>query len=189
MERPGPVGGAGVPQLAPPSGLVHLSFIAAMEEFRAEGRGGDDDDTTLGRTLRDYGDKWHDPVVFERYVAEVRAAVHPAEPFSVPVTTLWYADGADYFGRLAIRHNVNTRFLREYGGHIGYDVRPTARRRGHATAILIDSLPYARELGLASVLVTCDTDNTGSRKVIEAAGGAFDDERGGKLRYWVPTAV
>ncbi|MER5254091.1 GNAT family N-acetyltransferase [Streptomyces sp. NPDC002855] len=160
-----------------------------MEEFRAEGRGGDDDDTTLGRTLRDYGDKWHDPAVFERYVTEAREAAHPAEPFSVPVTTLWYADGADYFGRLAIRHNIATRFLREYGGHIGYDVRPTARRRGHATAMLIGCLPYARALGLASVLVTCDTDNTGSRKVIEAAGGAFEDERGGKLRYWIPTGA
>ncbi|MGE6734664.1 GNAT family N-acetyltransferase [Streptomyces sp. NPDC059900] len=187
MTRPEPVARAGAARLAPPSGRVHLSFIAAMEEFRAEGRGGADDDTTLGRTLRDYGDKWHDPVVFERYVAEVHEAVHPAEPLAVPVTTLWYADGSHYLGRLAIRHNIATRFLREYGGHIGYDVRPTARRRGHATAMLIDSLPHARALGLASVLVTCDTDNTGSRKVIEGAGGAFEDERGGKLRYWIPT--
>ncbi|MGW5738847.1 MULTISPECIES: GNAT family N-acetyltransferase [Streptomyces] len=188
MPPPEPAGGTG-PRLAPPTGLVRLSFVAAMEEFRAEGRGGPDDDTTLGRTLRDYGDKWHDPVVFERYVAEVDAAVHPAEPYSVPVTTLWYADGAEYVGRLAIRHHVNTRFLREYGGHIGYDVRPTARRRGHATAMLVDSLPYACALGLDSVLVTCDTDNTGSRKVIEGAGGVFEDERGGKLRYWIATAA
>ena len=36
--------------------------------------------------------------------------------------------------------------------------------------------------------MTCDTDNTGSRKVIEAAGGTFEDERGGKLRYWISTA-
>ncbi|MBW5422905.1 GNAT family N-acetyltransferase, partial [Streptomyces sp. BG9H] len=74
-----------MPQLAPPTALVHRSYIAAMEEFRAEGRGGQDDDTTLGRTLRDYGEKWHDPVVFERYVAEVDAAAYPAAPHSVPV--------------------------------------------------------------------------------------------------------
>ncbi|MFK4064638.1 GNAT family N-acetyltransferase [Streptomyces sp. NPDC029674] len=178
-----------MPRLAPPTGLVHQSFIAAMEEFRAEGQGGPDDDTTLGRALRDYGDKWHDPAVFERYVTEVSAAVHPADPYSVPVTTLWYVDGADYLGRLAIRHTIATRFLREYGGHIGYDVRPTARRRGHATAMLFGCLPYAAELGLESVLVTCDTDNTGSRKVIEAAGGTFEDERGGKLRYWIRTGL
>jgi predicted acetyltransferase len=37
------------------------------------------------------------------------------------------------------------------------------------------------------VLVTCDVDNTASRRVIEAAGGLFQDQRGPKLRYWVPT--
>lgn len=178
-----------MPRLTPPTSLVHHSYIAAMEEFRAEGRGGPDDDTTLGRTLRDYGGQWHDPAVFARYLAEVDAAAHPAVPHSVPVTTLWYVDGADYFGRLAIRHTIATRFLREYGGHIGYDVRPTARRRGHATGMLRACLPYAAELGLESVLVTCDTDNTGSRKVIEAAGGVFEDERGGKLRYWIRTGL
>jgi predicted acetyltransferase len=47
---------------------------------------------------------------------------------------------------------------------------------------------YARALGLERVLVTCDTTNTGSRKVIEAGGGEFEDERGGKLRYCIQTA-
>ncbi|WP_239567691.1 GNAT family N-acetyltransferase [Streptomyces sp. G44] len=178
-----------MPELAPPTGLVHHSYIAAMEEFRAEGRGGPDDDTTLGATLGEYGEKWHDPAVFERYVAEVTAAEHPAGRLGVPVTTLWYLDGGDYLGRIAIRHTIGTRFLREYGGHIGYDVRPTARRRGHATAMLRGCLPYAARLGLESVLVTCDTDNTGSRKVIEASGGVFEDERGGKLRYWIRTGL
>ncbi|MEU5581292.1 GNAT family N-acetyltransferase [Streptomyces huasconensis] len=179
-----------MPELAPPTGLVHRSFIAAMEEFRAEGRGGPGDDTTLGATLREYGEKWHDPAVFERYVAEVTAAAEqPPGQLGVPVTTLWYTDGGEYLGRIAIRHTIATRFLREYGGHIGYDVRPTARRRGHATGMLRACLPYAAELGLESVLVTCDTDNTGSRKVIEASGGVFEDERGGKLRYWIQTEL
>ncbi|MEU6824949.1 GNAT family N-acetyltransferase [Streptomyces atriruber] len=178
-----------MPRLAPPTGLVHRSFIAAMEELRAEGQGGPDDDTTLGAALRDYGTRWRDRAVFEQYVAEVRAAAHPTAPLAVPVTTLWYVDGADYVGRISVRHTVATRFLREYGGHIGYDVRPTARRRGHATDMLRACLPYAAELGLESVLVTCDTDNIGSRKVIEAAGGTFEDERSGKLRYWIRTGA
>ncbi|WP_409237292.1 GNAT family N-acetyltransferase [Streptomyces sp. PA5.6] len=178
-----------MPRLAPPSGLVHRSFIAAMEEFRAEGRGGPDDDTTLGATLREYGRRWRDPAVFEAYVAEVRAAEHPTAAHSVPVTTLWYVDGTAYLGRITVRHTIATRFLREYGGHIGYDVRPTARRRGHATDMLRACLPHAARLGLESVLVTCDTDNIGSRKVIEAAGGTFEDERSGKLRYWIRTGA
>ncbi|MFE0107357.1 GNAT family N-acetyltransferase [Streptomyces sp. NPDC059009] len=176
-----------MPRLTPPAGPVHRSFVDAMEEFRAEGRGAPGDDTTLGRVLRDYGGRWQDPEVFAAYVAEVLAAAHPEGPNSVPVTTLWYVDGTDYLGRLSIRHTVATRFLREYGGHIGYDVRPSARRRGHATAMLRACLPHAAELGLESVLVTCDVDNSGSRKVIEAADGEFEDERGGKLRYWIRT--
>ncbi|MEU6124213.1 GNAT family N-acetyltransferase [Streptomyces sp. NPDC047123] len=176
-----------MPRLVLPTGLVHRSFVAAMDELRAEGQGGPGDDSALGGTLRHYGSRWRDRAVFETYVAEVRAAAHPAQPHSVPVTTLWYVEGTDYLGRLTLRHTIGTRFLREYGGHIGYDVRPSARRRGHATEMLRVGLPYAAALGLESVLVTCDTDNTGSRKVIEAAGGRFEDERGGKLRYWIAT--
>jgi predicted acetyltransferase len=74
------------------------------------------------------------------------------------------------------------------GGHIGYDVRPSARQRGHATAMLAAALPVARGLGIDRVLVTCDDDNIASRKVIEASGGVLEDQRGDKLRYWVPTS-
>ncbi len=35
--------------------------------------------------------------------------------------------------------------------------------------------------------MTCDDDNEASRKVIQANGGVFEDQRGRKLRYWVPT--
>ena len=48
-------------------------------------------------------------------------------------------------------------------------------------------LPYAADLGLEQVLVTCDDTNEGSRRVIEAAGGVLEDQRGVKLRYWLPT--
>jgi len=49
------------------------------------------------------------------------------------------------------------------------------------------ALPIAAKLGIESALITCDTDNLGSRKIIEANGGVFSDERQGKLRFWVPT--
>ncbi|WP_245735890.1 GNAT family N-acetyltransferase [Pedococcus cremeus] len=74
------------------------------------------------------------------------------------------------------------------GGHIGYDVAPEHRRRGHATAMLRAMLPIAAEqYGIERALITCDHDNLASRKVIEACGGVFEDRRGEKLRYWVPT--
>jgi predicted acetyltransferase len=40
-------------------------------------------------------------------------------------------------------------------------------------------------LGIDRVLIMCDVGNVGSRKVIEACGGRFEDRHGGKLRYWI----
>jgi predicted acetyltransferase len=53
--------------------------------------------------------------------------------------------------------------------------------------MLGEALPVARALGLDQVLVTCDSDNVASRKVIEANGGRYEDIRGNKLRYWIRT--
>ncbi len=105
----------------------------------------------------------------------------------MPGTSLWWADGDEYLGRLTIRHRLTPSLL-ELGGHIGYDIRPSAGRRGHATAMLAAALPVARGMGLDPVLITCDEDNVGSRKVIEANGGVLEDARRGKLRFWVPTS-
>jgi predicted acetyltransferase len=50
------------------------------------------------------------------------------------------------------------------------------------------ALPIAAGLGIDRALVTCDVDHVGSRKVIETCGGEFEGQRGGKLRFWVPTS-
>ncbi|WP_026257930.1 GNAT family N-acetyltransferase [Actinopolymorpha alba] len=179
-----------MPKLVAPTTDVHASFLQAMTEFQAEGRGGTDDTTMVGRETREYSNVWETPDGFAVYVADLRKASLEETPRPngfVPSTTLWFVEEHTYFGRLAIRHRL-TPFLLEVGGHIGYDVRPTARRRGHATAMLRGALPVAHDLGIDSALVTCDTDNVGSRKVIEACGGVLEDERSGKLRYWVPTS-
>ena len=102
----------------------------------------------------------------------------------MPCTTWWWVDGRSWLGRIAVRHRLTPALL-ELGGHIGYDVRPSARRRGHATAMLHAVLPHAVALGIGRVLVTCDVDNAPSQRVIEANGGRFEDERAGKLRYWI----
>ena len=177
-------------QLTPPTTRVHASFLAAMEEFQAEARGGAADGSMIGREIRGYGSQWADPVEFEAYVRWLRAQALDDAPLPdgfAPATTLWWVSGEEYLGRIAIRHRL-TPSLRDYGGHIGYDVRPSARRRGHATAMLAAALPVAYGLGIDPALVTCDDDNVASRKVIEANGGVLEDQRGVKLRYWVPTA-
>ena len=100
---------------------------------------------------------------------------------------LRWVDGEECLGRLSIRH-VLTDGLREFGGHIGYVVRPSARRHGYAGAMLKAALPVARGLGVDPALHTCDDTNAGSLRVIESNGGVFEDKRGDKLRFWLPTS-
>ena len=79
------------------------------------------------------------------YVATVRAdgaETTPRRIGIVPHTTWWWVDGEDYLGRISVRHRL-TEFLRDVGGHVGYYVRPSRRRLGHATAML-RAVPAAR---------------------------------------------
>jgi predicted acetyltransferase len=102
----------------------------------------------------------------------------------VPSTTRWVAVDGRLVGFLSVRHQLND-FLRELGGHIGYAIRPSERRRGYATAATALALAECRRRGINPVLVTCDDDNVGSARVIERNGGVLEDVRNGKRRYWV----
>jgi predicted acetyltransferase len=163
----------------------HRSFLAAMAEFEAEGRRGDD--SMIGQRLARFGASWQTADGFASYVAFEVADGLPETPrpaTRVPSTNLWWVEGDEYLGRIAIRHRL-TDSLRRIGGHIGYDVRPSRRREGHATAMLAAALPVAHRLGIDPALITCDTHNVASRRVIEANGGVLADELDGKLRFWV----
>ncbi len=54
--------------------------------------------------------------------------------------------------------------------------------------MLAAALPEAHALGIDPALVTCSHDNLGSRRVIEANGGILEDQRGEKVRFWIPTS-
>ncbi len=93
-------------------------------------------------------------------------------------------------GMIQVRHYFND-FLEKFGGHIGYSVRPSERRKGYATKMLHDCLPFCKRIGLEKVLVTCDDDNIGSRKTIISNGGLYEstvfepDEKVNLQRYWI----
>ena len=110
----------------------------------------------------------------------------------VPHSTYCLVDDAGEVVAVSnLRHRLNDNLLVE-GGNIGYGVRPSARRRGHATEILRRTLEEARKLGLERALLTAAADNPGSIGAILKCGGRFDSEEfieaRGKVvqRYWIP---
>ncbi|WP_405061350.1 GNAT family N-acetyltransferase [Kribbella sp. NBC_01505] len=177
-----------MPTLTPPTVAVHHSFLTAWDEFGADSR-------WMGaRSVVSGVPEWTreqaaDPAEFARMVAAIASEASPGTtlaPEMIPQTVLWYVDGAEWLGRLSIRHWLTPAFG-EVAGHITYGVRPSYRRRGYATAMLRESLPVSGALGIDPARVTCLVANAGSRKAIEAAGGVLQDEYEGKLRYWVAT--
>ena len=94
----------------------------------------------------------------------------------VPHSTYWLVDGAgEVVGVSNLRHRL-TEKLRVEGGHIGYGIRPSARRRGHATELLGRTLERARALGIEEALVTCGRQNAGSVGTILKCGGRLQSE-------------
>jgi predicted acetyltransferase len=166
--------------LVEPSVRYQESFLAAEREFAEHGGGR----VAVGHAAL-LGD-------FPRYVGRLLAEQGrpPGQPGWVPGTVLWLVDGDTYVGRVSLRHRLTPR-LRRRGGHIGYEIRPSLRCRGYGTRALALALPHARALGLRRVLLTCDLDNEGSRRIIEANGGVLEGifrVRGWPkpvCRYWI----
>lgn len=93
-------------------------------------------------------------------------------------------------GMIQVRHYFND-YLSKYGGHIGYSVRPSERRKGYAKLMLSTALPFCRRIGLNKVLITCIDGNIGSEKTIVASGGVYEssiyEEKEGVFlkRFWI----
>jgi predicted acetyltransferase len=92
-------------------------------------------------------------------------------PGQAPQTTFWLVrDRTFILGTTRLRHHL-TPALRQEGGHIGYNIRPLQRGKGYGTRQLALTLEKARRMALSRVLVTCNTDNLASARVIEKNGG------------------
>jgi predicted acetyltransferase len=129
---------------------------------------------------------------FEGYMAQIerfRRGIGLQARF-VPSSEFWLVKGRRILGRISVRHRLNANLEIE-GGHIGYDVRPSERRKGYGTLMLKLALEEARKIGLKRVLITCDTDNIASAKIIEKNGGIFEGHQispmsGKQLnQYWI----
>ncbi|KAD4059798.1 GNAT family N-acetyltransferase [Arthrobacter yangruifuii] len=169
--------------LMSPDARFRESWLAAAEEFNGESMDGSGvyGENPLERVRTEISDDFS--AFVEGLLAE-RLAETPRPEGYVPCTYLWLVENDEFLGSLAIRHTLND-FLFEQGGHIGYSVRPSARRQGHASRALHDALPAAYDLGISALLITCAETNTGSRAVIEKNGGVYEDTRDGTRRYWI----
>ncbi len=139
-------------------------------------------------SLEKYEDieKWHlNAILFEK-----PDTLPPG--YSIGFEYAYLCDG-EVAGMVNLRPEAETHpYLMRYGGHIGYSVRPSMRNRGIGTRMLRDVLELCRnEYHLKRVLITCNEDNEGSRRVILNNGGVLENEilypPEGKMieRYWI----
>lgn len=164
-------------QLALPSERYKTSFCAAVSEFQQEGR------------YMDYQLEWLE-THFDWLVNFMLNKRTNPKPGSVAETVFWLVEGDEFIGRASLRHELNDG-LRQIGGHIGYEIRPSERRKGSGTLICKLALDEARKIGLHRAMITCDEDNLASRKIIEANGGKlenavqFEGRSSRTLHFWV----
>lgn len=136
---------------------------------------------------------WHPEILrtrFDEYLKVV--AQMETDPLAgmAPASLFWLiAARHGYIGDVDVRHCL-TDSLRRFGGHIGYKIRPSRRRRGYGALICRLGIERARLLGIGDILITCDDDNIGSAKIIEANGGVLQDRIDNKRatltrRYWI----
>lgn len=77
-------------------------------------------------------------------------------------------------GMIQVRRRLNE-YLFQYGGNIGYSVRPDERRKGYASWMLVQALLYCRALGMERVMVSCLVENEASRRTILKCGGVYEN--------------
>lgn len=111
-------------------------------------------------------------------------------PDRVPQSIFWLVQGQRIIGVSNLRPRLHEALAFE-GGHIGYQIRPSDRRKGYATCLLKLTLVEARKQGLKRVMLTCQKKNVGSVRTIEKNGGRLEAEFTSKgtgrpaLRYWI----
>ncbi|RKR92176.1 putative acetyltransferase [Micromonospora pisi] len=172
-----------MPELIAPTVRLHTAWLEAHQEW---GPGRHED----GFGLRP-SDEVDSPAGFAAWVARLTDESNPAQPLDtdqVRCTYRWIVEGDRVLGGIALRHGANDPRLQVIG-HIGYGIRPSARRRGLATWALGRMLDEARALSLDRVLIVCAVDNVASARTIEQHGGVREDlretELGPAWRYWI----
>lgn len=159
-------------RLVKPSMKYAASFKKALLEFKKEGRHNEGDPNDIDGYIK----------ITKQYAAD------NVPRGKVGESKLWIIDEGMFIGRIGIRHKLNKK-LRQFGGHIGYTIRPSKRKKGYGTKAMKLALHKAKSLGISKIMVTCDDDNIASQKIIERSGGKLRKKImwEGKLirHYWI----
>jgi predicted acetyltransferase len=128
---------------------------------------------------------------YEKWFEKIIAVQSDAPPGFVTGTTYFAIVDGKIIGTISVRHYLNDSLMKT-GGHIGFGVRPSERRKGYGVKMLSLALEKCRAIGIEKALVTCDKDNIGSAKTIIYNGGVleneFTEEKGNTVqRYWITT--
>jgi len=168
-------------KLVKPTKFLEAEFRAAISEFRKNGE--NQIESAFARSNYNFD-------TYLKMTKQAEAGFALPEGF-VPFTTYWsVVDDKHVIGFCNFRHYLTNPLMIE-GGHIGYSIRPSERRKGYGTQQLALLLEACRWMAYEKVMLTCDYDNIASAKIIEANGGVCSGEaispRSLKkvLHYWI----
>ncbi|ERI91059.1 acetyltransferase, GNAT family [Clostridiales bacterium oral taxon 876 str. F0540] len=144
---------------------------------------GDSLDGTAGLSDAETFEEWYSKVCDNSKEDTVREGRVPATTYMAVSN-----DNGRLIGMIDIRHSLND-YLFNFGGHIGYSIRKSERRKGYATEMLGLALNESVKLNIKNVLITCDKYNVASAKTIIKNGGILENEvpEGNEItqRYWI----
>lgn len=141
-----------------------LEYIREHHEYNSNinGSGG------LDRYLEDY----------EGWLQKLENEDKKPTPERVPALTYFLIRESDnkIIGMANIRLYLNERLQKE-GGHIGYGIRPSERKKGYNKINLYHALEVCEEHGIEEVVLDCNKDNLASSRTMIALGGIKQYEK------------
>jgi predicted acetyltransferase len=163
-------------RISKPGAEMKNSFINFYEEMKKENPDFAPSSVNLqGRT-------------YEKWLEDIKEDESNPKDGFVPASTYLLLLVNKVIGACSIRHELND-YLLSYGGHIGYGIHPKYRRSGYGTLILKEAVSICRSLDIKDILVTCNSDNIGSKKIILKNKGILDSTvTHGNFkveRYWI----
>ncbi|HAT4365004.1 TPA: GNAT family N-acetyltransferase [Clostridium perfringens] len=164
--------------------LPNLNFKNEIEEYKNEFiLNGDSMDGCAGLGNIESFEEWIQILKDNSNISTVREGFVPSSTYMA----IRESDNR-IVGMIDIRHFLND-YLEKFGGHIGYSVRKSERKKGYAKKMLELALEKCKELNINRVLLTCSKDNIPSMKTILSQGGILENEvlEGERItcRYWI----